>query len=392
MFNVKKFILFSSVISIFSEAIMITKGIDLKFFYLVIIINLILLIFNKKLYFDVKHLSVILLIFVMGIISIYLKSNTFRLMLFQVIGISIVSVYYYNFFIYLQDQIVKAFKLYCKVSLYIAIIGILMIIYTYLTAGRLVRLESIMREPAHYVMVLHPAFFYYLRTYMLTRKNGISVLIIGASIILSFSSVGFIGLLIIILLLYKLTFIRVMAASIFVTLGFYTVYNYVPDFKLRIDDTMRVIQTQNVKSVNTSTYAITSNFYVAYKAFKESPAIGKGIGSHPISHDKFIESIPGYEYVFERKNHKLNSLDANSLLLRVLSELGIIGILGLVFFIVKFRLKKIDNIYGIISNACLIYFILKLFREGHYFSPEVQSLFHKPLLQLPELLQFYILI
>jgi hypothetical protein len=97
--------------------------------------------------------------------------------------------------------------------------------------------------------------------------------------------------------------------------------------------------------------------------------LGSGLGSHEITHDKYLTDISGVED-FEGYSD-LNSKDANSLLLRTLSDLGLFGFFLIIFFIIKnyYRGDNINLLF--LSRAILIYFFCKLIREGHYFSPEM---------------------
>jgi O-antigen ligase len=121
-----------------------------------------------------------------------------------------------------------------------------------------------------------------------------------------------------------------------------------------------------------STYALLSNFFITVKVFKESPFFGNGLGSHQISHSKYIDKLSGVEDFYNSYYERfidLNAADANSLFLRIISEVGILGLVLVIYFLVKFYCNASNNY--IISRSILIYILYKLFREGHYFSPEM---------------------
>jgi hypothetical protein len=64
----------------------------------------------------------------------------------------------------------------------------------------------------------------------------------------------------------------------------------------------------------------------------------------------------------------MNAEDGASFAFRVLSELGLVGIAGVLIFLVYFHVR--DGVYGAISNGVLVYFFFKLLRNGLYFEPE----------------------
>jgi len=65
----------------------------------------------------------------------------------------------------------------------------------------------------------------------------------------------------------------------------------------------------------------------------------------------------------------MNAQDAGSLSFRVLSEFGLLGYFGVIFFIFHFHVGGIST-NAAISNALLTAFFLKLIRGGIYFTPE----------------------
>jgi hypothetical protein len=146
------------------------------------------------------------------------------------------------------------------------------------------------------------------------------------------------------------------------------------DFRLRVDDTVRAAQDVTVDNANLSTFALVSNALITARVLSIHPLAGNGLGSHRLSHDAYIAEVPGVAMFEEMSLHghstmdQLNASDANSLLLRLLSETGAIGVLLTALFIARF--KSSVGEWGAINSAVLVYFFVKLLRVGHYFSPE----------------------
>jgi O-antigen ligase len=228
------------------------------------------------------------------------------------------------------------------------------------------RLHSLMLEPAHFAGIILPAFLFYLYNF---KKYILRFIVIAISLILSFSSVGYIGILVCLVIVSSGSFLRklifVFAAYVLGLLS----YTYIPNIKLRFDDTFSVYKNgdYDFTGLNLSTYALLSNFYIANSVFNDSPIIGHGIGSHPISHKRYINGVTAGESLENQGLTNINDEDANSLLLRLISEIGLLGIFGvLIFIILCYSKNKLH-----ISECIIVYFLYKLFRDGHYFSPEM---------------------
>ncbi len=91
------------------------------------------------------------------------------------------------------------------------------------------------------------------------------------------------------------------------------------------------------------------------------------MGSHPIAFEKY--SLTKNIKTFGFAN---NSQDANSMLLRLISETGLFGtffMLGLTFkcFVNRQRMPDAPDTFWIISGAILTMIVVNLLRQGHYF-------------------------
>src|SRR5690606_6654855 len=116
-------------------------------------------------------------------------------------------------------------------------------------------------------------------------------------------------------------------------------------------------------SLNTSSFTLLNNYLVAIESFKSSPIWGSGLGSHPASFDKYSLTKKFY-LPFE----DFNKADANSLLLRLLSETGLLGLGLFLFILIRFRCGNNHSLNRwIISNGIFVMMIAGLLREGHYF-------------------------
>jgi hypothetical protein len=146
---------------------------------------------------------------------------------------------------------------------------------------------------------------------------------------------------------------------------------------MRIQDTYEAFFEQEgviePYSINISTFSIYSNYLVAKEVIQRNFLFGSGLGTHPFSYDYYIDQLYKPEKYADNHyvNAKLNREDGSSLFIRLLSELGVFGILSFLFFIFKFYLGREygkENTYGLflINNAILVMLLLKLVRYGNY--------------------------
>ena len=146
----------------------------------------------------------------------------------------------------------------------------------------------------------------------------------------------------------------------------FSTYLCIPAIRMRVDDTVSVVTGRTpIDKTNNTTFVFCNNMIIAYKSFLNNPLFGSGLGSNPMSYDRYIpQAIDSREY-----NIGQDKKDASSLFSRLLSETGLIGILLFFYFIVKFYVSKKKNAhFWIISNSIICLFILNLIRQGNYFS------------------------
>lgn len=370
--NLKKYLLYSSVFAIFTEAFFFNFIIDWKLFYLIVFTNFLLIAKYYGLRYSKRFFLLLGAISIHAIICyslLFIPPNYF---LSQILGITITSLYFYNVIPLIPMEDIR--KVYLNLCYYAAIIGY---IFYFLKIDTLAhfknefRLMSIFKEPAHYVIVVIPACFYYLKV-----KSYFRFFVIFISIVLSESSLGYIGC----ALMFILPFINLrklfylLAISPVLGIIFYYTYKNVDTFQLRVDETMENLNALNNgkfdEYTNLSSYVFLSNLYITKQNFSEHP-LGSGIGSHHhmyINH--YYKNMRAPEYLKFLNHDKDNSFDANSLMNRVVSEFGILGIF-LVLLIMTKAYKKSFKSNDFLLQGIFIYFILKLFRDGTYFPPEL---------------------
>ncbi len=372
--------------------VLFSSPFDLYLGYIFIILFLfVYLTFYMDIYVNRAFIFILMLLTFFSLINVYLGNDSLALLLKQFVGISISGIGYYLLFKVNKYDCDKLFKIYLKIAFIVAIIGIIQQIsyladfkygydYSYFisnfkvveTGGLgLLRVNSILPEPAHFAASMMPATFIAILNIFKNENFYISKwksLIIISSVLLSFSVVAYIGVIIaLMLIIYNYKRFKYLALGVILISAFMLfTYIYVPDVKMRVDDSISALRGEvTLEEVNLSTFALLSNALVAYNSFINNPIFGSGLGSHAISYDKYIGTIVD---INKLGFVAVNRQDANSLFLRLISETGLLGIIIVSYFILKFYIpRRKDNHLWIISNSILCLFFLTLLRQGHYF-------------------------
>lgn len=370
---VKQYLLVTSVFAIFTEGLFFNFIIDWKLIYLIILSNYVIMIKYYKLKLNNYFILLLIALFVHGVVTNLFIGIPPNFMLAQLIGMSIMGIYYYNFVsLYNLDDIIN---LYVKISFYVAVIGYVFYFLNFHPLAHIpneTRLMSIFKEPAHYAVVVMPACFYYFKI-----KNYFRFFILFGTLILSNSSLAYIGCaLIFIIPNLSLKRLGYFVAIVPVIVGvFYYIYTEYPFLKLRVDDTYETLNSVNSgkfkEQTNLSSYAILSNMFIAKENVMDHP-FGSGIGSHLYVHNTiYSKGMRAPEYLRKQNLEDTNATDANSMFIRIVSEMGILGlilILSLMYLASKSFSFNTNQMF--FAQGVFIYLLLKLFRDGHYFPPE----------------------
>lgn len=259
----------------------------------------------------------------------------------------------------------------------------------------LYRVGGLSGEPYNLAMVLLPAIFFTLLTYLSRFKeinsNWFSSLgknaIILTAFFLTFSSTGYTGLFISFILIaihtgflsFKST--RILFFPVFMTLVYF-LFNFLStsdkNFERKLDEGLWFFQTEENISIkdytrfNSSSFALISNYQITSEGFAENPIFGVGLGNYELLYHQKFDKIFGSD--FELRYGKSNFNDANSMFLRLIAETGIWGtalfLIFLSYFMIKrFSFENINDYYLIaINHAVLVLFIIRLLRCGNYIS------------------------
>lgn len=377
-------------ISIFINSIVFFKS---PFeFYLGYLIYLILLpIFINRYGFNRELILIFFILLVTGVFNIILGNNTSMQFVKVFTGLTLSYFFYHYVVIEFNYDIEQLFKWYLKASYFAALIGLVQFIsfqigfepgynfrwilnkWGFVPGGNFgIRVNSIFGEPTYLGAVLSSAFFVSLynlflrKSFYLSKFQSIVIIVVY---ILSFSGLSQVGIfLTFIFLAISYGLVRYMLVFIPVAILLFNVmYNNIREFRERYDSLIVLFTTGKFQLGKThgSSFILYNNYRVAMENFKTNFLFGSGIGSHPVTFEKHSLAREFKVYGFN-----LNSADANSMLLRLISETGLFGVSIFLFIMVKCYVKRDENhntYHWLVSNAILIMILLNLFRQGHYF-------------------------
>jgi hypothetical protein len=369
--TLQRYIYLSTLIGVFSEMLAIHVGATLFFFYFVMALNLLLIwaflrpvIFPKWLRWFLLYLAA------SGAIGIWRGTDTLLLVSKQFFAIGLNSLYFANFFDLQGHRINRVWETYAKLSYFFTLAGFPVWLIQCLNEHAFVRLQGIFTEPAAYCLLTLPALYWYTYQWIHNGKHRREVLWMSLGIMLSLSSLGYVTLAAGLLLMFgKRLFVLPVVAGLILALsaGLYTVSSEV---RLRVDDTFSALANSDVSGTNISTYALISNLFVTEHVLAVHPILGNGLGSHIQSNAKYIDDVPGVDIVEAAGwDTGANVQDAASMTLRSLSEQGIVGFLGILWFIFYFRVPG-NSPRAAMCSAVLLVFIHKMLRGGGYSNPE----------------------
>ncbi len=376
-------------VSIYSFAYIFSKE-PFEFYLSYLVYMIYLPIFFSKYGLPKWPILLFIPLFISGFVYVQMGENSPTQFYKTFVGFFL-STIFYHYVVQVFDYDVKLlFKYYMKSAYIMSIIGLIQIIsynigfrpgYDYhlflnkwnVTQGGLgIRVNAFFSEPAYYAATIAPAFFvavYNLiknETYFISRRQSI---LVAAAYTTTFSSVGILGILLtFIFLLINLGFFRYVAIylPLIIGIGIYS-YSNVPEFRDRLDGMFELYETNDIYSydIHGSSFVLYNNSHVAWENFIRNPLFGTGLGSHPMAFEKY-----SYTNVLGAVQLDYNSMDANSMFLRLMSETGFYGMfvfLLLLFGCWVFRWNSPDESYWLISNAIAVVIILYFIRQGHYF-------------------------
>lgn len=324
-----------------------------------------------------------------GVLNVVIGNNSLGLFIIQFGSILFCYIAYST--ILAKYTIEQIFTIYFRYAAFIAIIGVIEEIVGVLNLGTLakvpglfiytkydyrvlgfVKLASLCREPSFLGYILAPAICiilcYYISPELIDKsssifKNKITFAFIITAYICTFSGVAYAGALIMFLVLWLkkgANLKKIVLPVAFIVLSLFAYIN-IPDIQIRINDTLRIFSDNTVQSssVNLSTYTYYANYSVVQETIKNTYGLGTGLGSYQLNYERYKPSD------WNGSGMYLNKEDANSGFMRILAEVGVIGIILVFYYLIKYFPKGTGPRHGYsVSLLCLI--LMFLLRQGNY--------------------------
>ncbi|MBA2587647.1 MAG: O-antigen ligase family protein [Alphaproteobacteria bacterium] len=373
--NVQTWLVFSTLASVFLIIKIGRLGADIFAGYPIVILNAGLLLLLGRLMIHKSHAILIALIAVTSVLAAHFSHTPMTAILAQITGIILMSVCYFSVLLTSGLTVPRWMNLYADVAFYLAVFGIAAFIAQHILhydpEGDQ-RLKSIFAEPSLFVYTTLPAMGYYMNAWASERRYGLETLIFLLAYVLADSALGFMGLLLIgaFTFIKRFTIWHLLLGAIVIATLLAGLFFASENFRLRVTDTAVAASSEDIKQTNGSTFAFLSNLYVTGHAVADHPVLGVGIGGYRSAYDRYISELGQVTLESNKNSVGLNSDDANSLFLRVVAELGPIGLIALLGFLIV--CAKVDGTpYRQIRNALLPYFFVRMSRFGAYFSMEL---------------------
>lgn len=343
---------------------------------------------RSKIFIPLKSFCFMAVIFMISVINISHNSYDYGKFIQQYTLLFIVIIGYSIFFSYNLYAIDSLFSKYLKIMYFICILGLIQFILCLLLqvdifpftldgyiqkqpAHRIMRIHSILAEAGNLGTLLTPAVavIFNKRNFFIENKKLSIVILITFFLTLATISLVALALIINYWLYNKFKFLKYAYLFIIISIipflfttmknievtGEMNNQNFFTIMQYKVVQSASALDSNEIndyESLNASSYAILANLWVAKNA--PSRIIGTGLGTHPESYKRVYPETGHYLY-------GLNSQDGYSLLNRIFSEFGWIGLSIYVLFIIKNI-----NTKNAINIACLFYIITILMRGGHY--------------------------
>ena len=345
--------------------------------YAIIILNAMILLTFDQLAIHRNHLMAMLALAGFAMIGASLSGTPFKAPVSQLLGIGLLSVYFFCALATLGPSLIRWLELYMRAAFAIAVFGLVKWVAGHILRTGDPRLIAIYSEPSFFVYVTLPAVGYCVNCFLKDRRYGWETIVFLVAYALADSSLGFLGLLLVGLFAYapRLKGRQLLAGGALACIFVAGLYVASTNVRQRTNEMVTAIAKQDLSTTGATTFAFLSNVYVTSQSFLAHPLSGVGLGGYANAYDKYIDNITGITTIESLSREDLNAMelnrdDAASMFLRVTAELGIPGLVCLIGFLVVCGRVRYEP-YTTIRNAMLPYLIVRMTRMGHYFTVEL---------------------
>jgi len=300
-------------------------------------------------------------------------------------------VFYAYVWRHFEYDVERLFTIYLKGAYVISIIGLLLFIDSFLGNNLLhflqsfiyidivdasfgIRLASLLGEPTYFANIVLPAGVVAMMRLVVKKNVGIGIdymtkrkaVVFTISLLLTYSAIAFLGLLLGgVLLLLRHGAIRYAIVIPLILVIARIIIFQVPELEERYQGVLSVSSEKSqTGEFHGSSFILFNHAYITWMNLNENPLFGTGLGTHSLATDKFSLGNEGVEYHYRTQNAQ----DASSMLLRILSELGILGGILVFIFLRRNFIPRVpdDPVLWLISTAIFVTIVMQLLRQGNY--------------------------
>ena len=300
-------------------------------------------------------------------------------------------VFYAYVWRHFKYDVERLFTIYLKGAYVVSIIGILLFIDSFLGNNLLhflqlfiyldtidasigIRIASTLGEPTYFANIVLPAGVVAMYRLMVKPGKGIGIgdltkrkaLVFIVALLLTYSAIAFLGLFLGgILLLLRHGAVRYAIIIPFILIFARIVIFQVPELEERYQGVLSVsTEEKQTGDFHGSSFILFNHAYITWMNLKENPLFGTGLGTHTIATEKYSLGNKGVEYHYRTQNAQ----DASSMLLRILSELGLFGGVLVFIFLKRNYIPRApeDPVLWLISTAIFVTIVMQLLRQGNY--------------------------
>lgn len=356
------------------------------------VVFVLLMVFIKEYLAVSKSLTIVLLyIIIISVLGIFSGNNSVSFVVKQSINIAVYYSFYFFYIKFVRVDLSLIIKIYIRFCVFGAAVAIFQYIayqvgikalydYSWIGDWRLnvirngggIRINGFFSEPSFLGYIMTPAL--YVVFYNLFNKtkfylNNIEAILIVVSIVLTQSTVAYMGIALCLFLNMniKFNFIKRLIGFIIILSMMFVMYTSSFAVRRRVDDMLTLsINSSNddLDNVNISTFTLINSMNVAWNNFSLNPIIGNGVGSHGHVFNRYtFYNTKGKD----GQSKLLNVTDANSFFIRIFSEFAFLGIFMIfIFFLINFlSMKKSKSVeLYVINKMAFVYLLLTGLRMG----------------------------
>ena len=300
-------------------------------------------------------------------------------------------VFYAYVWRHFEYNVEQLFTLYLKGAYAVSIIGLLLFVDSFLGNNLLqflqlfiyldtidatlgIRLASLLGEPTYFANIVLPAGVVGMFRLIVKQDMGIGIdyltkrkaIVFILALLLTYSAIAFVGLFLGgILLLLRHGAVRYAIIIPLILIFARIVILQVPELEDRYQGVLSVSSEKTQSGdFHGSSFILFNHAYITWMNVQENPLFGTGLGTHAIATEKYSLGNKGVEYHYRTQN----SQDASSMLLRILSELGLFGGILVFIFLKRNYIPRVteDPVLWLISTAIFVTIVMQLLRQGNY--------------------------